>query len=204
VRPLASAGSNRNAGTLIATSDYVVFMDGDDRFVRSRNERLSELQMEHNFDLLIHAAYNFQSPSEILESTLKLSTGNLEAPRIWKTPALFETTFPNGSRDRALEMGGANTNIILGDLHGRLAIHHGHSVVRRACLEEIRFHELYFPRNEDGVFVRDMLFQNRNVLVTEEILSAYRTYSSASSWRSKMIFNLLTPALSKIRSLLSK
>lgn len=200
---LASAGANRNSGARAATGEYLVFMDGDDRFTQCRNERLVTLQKEHDFDLLIHAAFNFSKPEDLADLDQFCTSNKVTEHRIWQTAELYSATFPNGTRDKTLEMGGANTNIQLGQLSGKVPIHHGHVVVRKSCFESMQFHEHFFPRNEDGVFARDFLFEMLKVVVTDEILSAYRTYSSASNWRSNLLFNLLRPTISKVRSVLS-
>lgn len=204
LRPLAPAGSNRNAGAQVATCDYVVFMDGDDRYFHFRNQRLKEIQLKFNFDLLLHTSINFNEPKQLLHMDFSREAWSGQSPRFWETPSLFMTTFPDGARDRELEMGGANTNIVTPAVDEVLPIHHGHSVVRRQSLATIQFHEKYFPRNEDGVFVRDMLFAKRRIVVTDEMLSAYRTYSSASSWKSSIVLNILKPAMAKMRSVLRK
>lgn len=202
--PLAPAGANRNSGARVATCDYLVFMDVDDRFTHYRNQRLAILQAQYDFDLLLHAAFNFSNPDELMNLSLNRPSEETKGKGIWTTTELFSATFPNGKRDKTLEMGGANTNLQLGELSDMVPIHHGHAVVRRSCFETTQYHEKFFPRNEDGVFARDILFQRQKVVVTDEVLSAYRTYSSASNWRSKLVFNLWQPAVSKILSVLKR
>jgi hypothetical protein len=65
-----------------------------------------------------------------------------------------------------------------------VVLQHGHAVIGKAhLLGLISFHERFWPRNEDSLFARDVLWSDQAVVVMEEVLSTYVT--STSSGRQK-------------------
>jgi len=162
-----TAGQNRNRGWDIARGDYISFCDADDLYSPSRLEVLKEEINETNADLLLHD-YLYQTPFLFI----KKEPGNY---RGFDTEMLFESTFPNGKRDRVLEFGvSGESNILFPSLDKKKhRIQHGHATVRNSV--PLRYSD--FPYAEDGIFCRDVLFARYRVRYISAKLSIYETFN---------------------------
>lgn len=173
-QPLQSAGKNRNFGLDAASGDLVFFMDADDLYSPHQIELSIELLKLLKFDLLLHGFFPFahgtnpppfpKPPADIRK--IKFATEN----------SLYEATLLRAPRNRALELRGETetTNLLFNDPAEAFEVHHAHAIVRREAVGDIRYHEEFGIRNEDGVFARDMLEAGKKVLLTPFVLSAYR------------------------------
>ena len=172
--PLQSAGANRNFGLEQSNSDLVFFHDADDIYSPHRTQVAIRLFEHHQYDLMLHGFTPFihgDSPPPFSNPPL-----DFEAIEVVRESSLYEATLLRSPRNRALELKGETetTNLLFNDPAEAFEVHHAHAIVRREAVGDIRYHEEFGIRNEDGVFARDMLEAGKKVLLTPFVLSAYR------------------------------
>ena len=172
--PLQSAGANRNVGLGECLSDLVLFMDADDLYNPYRTSVALALFKHHQFDLMLHGFTPFvhgDSPPPFSKPP-----PDIEAINVVRESSLYEATLRRSPRNRTLELRGETetTNLLFNDPAEAFEVHHAHAIVRREAVGDIRYHEEFGIRNEDGVFARDMLEAGKKVLLTPFVLSAYR------------------------------
>jgi hypothetical protein len=165
-----------------------MFLDIDDRYFPQRNKVILGFFINLEIDALVHATIPSSSPDKEFRTQSSAQNGgrgfvsNME---------LFQATFPNGTRDLAMEFEGkTSTALVLPKGFDGIEIHHAHLTVRKKVWEDFRFHEKYFPRNEDSLFLRDILYGKKNIIFVPDQLSIYNTQTSAISWRAKITWLL--------------
>ena len=183
--PKASAGKNRNRAIDLASGDLLSFMDADDRYHPERNKTLLHYFRTSDCDVVLHSYIHLMNLNKDLQSTLikwREHEVHLNEIRHLDTSTLYDSTFPNSIRDRKKELLGARSTLGFPPTSSFETVHHGHMTVKKKLFEsDYRFHTHYFPRNEDSVMVRDLLWSHRKVLYISAPLSAYRVGSSAIS-----------------------
>ncbi len=197
--PAAPAGTNRNFAGRRSVSDWIFFLDADDRYPPLRNLVLLNEIRRGMADVLFHLTVPVQGSfvAEKLWPTL-----DLEPYRIVSDRELFEWTFGHTQRNREAEMLGSESIIQTGPHVGP---HHGHIACRRELFENgMSYHEEYFPRNEDSVFLRDVLESDFRIALIPLQLSLYRIGSSAVSWKSKSLAALPRLVSHLVRSKMGK
>lgn len=187
--PPGSAGRNRNLALreVSSNTELVFFSDADDRYSTRRNEVVYKEFKQKKFDALIHSFVPTTPDSiglvvDVLESHVHKGENRIGAEE------LFETNFPAGKRARREEeLGLVNPSLILPKRCLGRSLHHAHVVVNPLGIGETRFHEKFFPRNEDSLFVRDLLFDGKKVVGILEPLSVWvlgtSTFTTARLWR---------------------
>ena len=165
---LGSAGKNRNIGleTVSPHSTLVLFHDADDRYPPHRNATIVGEFIRKPFDALVHLYVSAsETDAETALGNLSRLNSATSFERIESTD-LYEPTFPGRVRDRYAELLGViNSTLCLPKPHRNLAIHHAHVCIRNPSIGKLRYHEKFYPRNEDSLFLRDMLFAGLSVAV---------------------------------------
>lgn len=181
--PPGSAGRNRNLALreVSSNTELVFFSDADDRYSTRRNEVVYKEFKQKKFDALIHSFVPTTPDSiglvvDVLESHVHKGENRIGSEE------LFETNFPAGKRARREEeLGLVNPSLILPKRCLGRSLHHAHVVVDPLGIGETRFHEKFFPRNEDSLFVRDLLFDGKKVVGILEPLSVWVLGTSSFS-----------------------
>ncbi len=183
--PLQSAGANRNAGLSECGSGLVLFMDADDIYSPHRSKIALSLFAKHQFDLMLHGFTPFQHGD--FPKPFPKPPEDLDMLKVVRESSLHQATLLRNPRNRRLELKGktSTTNLLFNDTNKAFEVHHAHAIVRREAIGDIRYHEEFGIRNEDGVFARDMLEAGRKVLLTPFVLSAYRHGARAKPTRPK-------------------
>jgi glycosyltransferase involved in cell wall biosynthesis len=158
--PLAPAGTNRNIGIENSDGNWVTFLDADDLYLPKRVERLLQAAIHYKAAAVGHDYSTFRSP---LVGLLKLSISQgLRVERTAKIPSASAIH----SGDFVVTAGGASTNVTT------LRLHHAHILVRRDVFNHLRFSDTP-GRNEDGIFLRELIEQGQKFIRVDEPLSIY-------------------------------
>jgi len=162
-----TAGQNRNRGWDIARGEYVSFCDADDFYSPKRLEIICNEINRSGAELIIHD-YLYQSPRTLL----KFTHGKYS---VFESEELFQSTFPNGKRNRETEFGsnGESNITIPSRKRFHFRAHHGHATVKTSV--KIRYSD--FPFAEDGIFCRDLLYKGYKISYVSAKLSIYETIS---------------------------
>jgi len=185
---LQSAGANRNVGLESSDSEFVFFMDADDLYSVHRSTVAMALYEREPFDLLLHGFTPFTHGDSL--PAFPNPPEDIKTLEIVRESALYEATLLRSPRNRALELKGEteSTNLLFNDPSEAFEIQHAHAIVRRETVGDIRYHEEFGIRNEDGVFARDMLEAGKKVLLTPFVLSAYRHGARAKPRKTSNFF----------------
>ena len=191
---LGSAGKNRNAAIKAVSEDIdlMLFHDADDRYSRHRNSSIVREYAKQTFDALVHLYVpTNETDSKRAISDLNQARGANEPMRIMSAE-IYGATFPGGERDRRGEsLGVVNSSLSFPEPYEDLPVHHAHACIRKASLGDLRFHESFFPRNEDSLLLRDMLFRGLNVVALCSPLSIWVQGTSSVAANSKSRIRLL-------------
>ena len=192
--PLFPSGKNRNSGALIAKSDLVMFLDADDTYHPQRNEIALSIYKRTSFAALIMRTVPFSEPDTFSWNT-NIEIDLITEPHLVPPKVIYDATFSYG-RSRHKEMLGA-PSVIHGDNNPGNAskelgvLHHGHMVVEKNVFLDLRQHEQSFPRNEDSVFARDILWSGKSMYVLNLATSGYRTSSSSNNPGNGSLWNFI-------------
>jgi glycosyltransferase involved in cell wall biosynthesis len=169
------AGANRNFGWDLATSDFVAFLDADDKYSSKRFSILSQIIDRFEPDAVLHS-YSFNE----LEIDEEVSD-NAVIESVVLSKEIYQATFPHNKRYFEAEIDGPGTsNLVLPSMYSDCGIHHAHVTVRNSVKHEVRF-RTEFPRREDGLFCRDLLFEGKNIVFTTLKLSKWHTERSTGN-----------------------
>lgn len=187
-----TAGLNRNRGWDIALGDFVSFCDADDLYSHTRLEILREEIIKNDPDLLLHD-YLYQRPLFLINRKPRNYLSIHEG-------MLFDSTFPDGERDRNSEFGVSGESNILVPKFDRKKhrIQHGHATVRNSV--PVRYSD--FPYAEDGIFCRDVLFASHRVSYISAKLSIYESFNTVHLFRNSAL--RVTAEISKAKKKLVK
>jgi glycosyltransferase involved in cell wall biosynthesis len=176
-------GFNRNTILSQMTHDIglLTFMDADDRYIRVRNERILRQYCATGFDALIHATLpSWPGYGEYLRDLLSRQDF-ADPPIVLTSKQLYDENFLNNGRNRSQEASGkTNTSLKIPRGFGNFSIHHGHVTLSKPSMNSFRYHESFKPRNEDSLFVRDLLYGNLKIEAVMEILSIYSVGTSTA------------------------
>ena len=168
------AGDNRNAGWDIATAEYVAFLDADDEYSSERFKILNLIIDKLHPDAVVHS-FSFNEIDSVIAQSEQVILDSLVS-----SAALRLATFPDGKRNLGLEVAGPGaSNLILPAGYCDFGIHHAHVTVKNNIRNEIRF-RTEFPRREDGLFCRDLLFSGYEIIFSSLKLSKWVTERSTT------------------------
>ena len=189
------AGANRNAGWELATAEYVAFLDADDEYSSERFKILNLIIDRSHPDAIVHS-FTFDKIDFVTAET-----GEAIFESLVTSEDMRIATFPDGERNFDLEVSGPGaSNLILPAACSEFGIHHSHITVKNSIRNEVRFRTEY-PRREDGLFCRDLLFGGYDIIFSPLKLSRWVTERSTAKSTKKA--NLLIPikTLKKLYSL---
>lgn len=187
--PLSPSGRNRNVGAEASSTDLIAFLDADDTYHPLRNEVVLEIYRQTRFDALLMQAFALAQNIPFGWNT-NLSVAELISNSLIYPQKIFDDTF-SGGRARHKEMLGAPSVLELGASQTETVVPHGHLVALRDVFLSVKQHEWSFPRNEDSVFARDILWSGRNLFVLNVPLSHYRFDTSSNNPRRGSLWNLI-------------
>lgn len=170
---LASAGANRNFGIELAYSELISFLDADDLYHPMRNEYIFKNEKSSNFDLLLHSYVFFKDNIHFENIDYYNNTKQIFDHNYF----IKAKTCEGRARDIEVTNKFKNANLNFLTNSDSFPVHHAHVVVKTRILDNIKFHENPYVRNEDGVFCRDVLCSGYKLFATSAILSGYRLNS---------------------------
>lgn len=158
--PLAPAGTNRNIGIRSSTGNWVTFLDADDLYLPNRLERLLFAANHYDAAAVGHDYATFRNS---LMGRLKLALLGMGGSR-------QSSNIPSAkqikSDDFVTSTGNGSTNITT------VRLHHAHILVKRDVFTKLLFSDTP-DRNEDGIFLRDLIQLGRTFFRVDEALSIY-------------------------------
>lgn len=192
------AGANRNAGWEMAAAEYVAFLDADDEYSSERFKVLNLIIDRSHPDAIVHS-FTFDEIDFVTAETAETAETIFES--LVTSEDMRIATFPDGERKFDLEISGSGaSNLILPAAYSEIGIHHAHITVKNSIRNEVRFRTEY-PRREDGLFCRDLLYRGYDIIFSPLKLSKWVTERSTakSSKNAKLLIPIKT--LKKLYSL---
>jgi len=187
---LSPSGKNRNVGAQASGTELIAFLDADDAYHPLRNEAVLDTYRRTSFDALVVRAFALPE-STLFAWNSNLDVADLVSNHLIYPQEIFDHTF-SGGRARHKEMLGAPSVLLVGAERTKSGVlAHGHLVVRRELFLSLKQHEQSFPRNEDSVFARDILWSGNNLFSLNLALSHYRLDSSANDPRIGSFWNFM-------------
>ena len=164
------AGINRNIGAKAASCEYIIFIDADDSIHPQKIEITKYFLEKYQPDIMLHS-FVLRQPLDYLKF---LNINYIEAS-IYTTQKLLIDTFGDpAKRDRNIELVRRNCHSLgqkSPDGKYRM-IPHGYPTVRKSLFDKYQYTNL--KSGEDGVFIRDVLWDLGNIIFVDVPLMNYR------------------------------
>ena len=180
-RQSRNAGGNRNVGARRAKSEWIAFIDADDKYSEKRLSILKKvIEQNVGVNLILHS-YTYQN--ELDEFPL-IQVNEQKTFEPILNDVLFDENFSNSYSEK-------DTNInVPTSAGGRSRVHHGHVTVRKSVFDKIQY--LNEGVAEDGKFCRRVLRELGGVIYLAVPLSIYMVNESATN---------ISPLMNKIKGL---
>lgn len=159
------AGINRNAGAMLATSEYIMFINANDIIHPQKIEITKYFLKRYQPNMLLHSYTN--NPSETFNQKIDYINA-----KIIPNETLYTYTFKiPARRSRGAELKGRTTTVIKLNSTNKVP-HHGYPTIKRSLMNTYKYSNL--RQGQDSLFIRDILWSVGNVLYIDlELVSHY-------------------------------
>lgn len=165
-------GINRNHGAEIASGDYIMFVDADDVIHPRKIEITHHYIQLYQPNILLHKLLLKYPNDKFMNYPI-----NIQNIKIYHNQELYEDTFGNpGIRNRKKEItrkkGGHSIGIKNpAKKFDYCNVTHGYATVKKELFKNYKYTHL--ARGEDGVFIRDILWNLGGVILLDVPLLNY-------------------------------
>ena len=166
------AGINRNMGAKIAICEYIMFIDADDTVHPKKIEATKFFLEKYRPNILLHTLVVHQ-PMNFLKS-YKI---DYEKANVITNNEIFIDTFGkppirNRKREISHKKGGHSIGLKSSIKNKYCAVTHGYATVKKSIFDKFQYTDL--RNGEDGVFIRDVLWNVGEVILVTIPLINYR------------------------------
>ena len=164
------AGINRNIGVKLATGDYIMFIDADDSIHPKKIEITKYFLQLYNPNIFLHSFVALKSLNFFKNYQI-----NYENTIVVDNDKIMRNTFgnpPKRNRENEFNPNSKHSIRIKCGKKSYYSITNGYATVKRSLFDTFQYTNL--PRGQDGVFVRDILWNVGQVIYVPIPLLNYK------------------------------